>query len=792
MTEKQSTVILKLQDIASWWVPNIEPLNSPVTAALPAIQRGYVWKPEQVEYLWDSIAQGFPIGSLLLSDFNTKQGKSAGEGGKIKSIDYKYHLLDGQQRATSIGLGFRNIWAEDSNNKYPEPMNVLWVDLEPLNKDRRFSFRLCTKAHPWGYKRSNPKSKLSASEVGAALKVFRTHSGSNEKTKPHGLDLRWVFPWDAVAPIPVAILIEAINHPGSNSDVGNICQYILEQTDFLKFKYAKTKSIQKTFEKLQNTSSDELLELISGISTSLDKLEVPAPILPVNLLTRSHASTNEEDVNNSMFNLFERINNKGTGLTREEINYSMFKNAWPEAQERIENELLKDRQIAQPARLASLLIRLFVMIEEDIKGKASSKDKALQPILTIEQFRQRLNDADFYHKLTLFCGKPASETLENVWNLLTPNNFGLPRYLAAQISQQHDDLMLLIMYWSHLTKTPLLNETNKKKVLGFITAIAWFSNEPSRCLNQLGKELNAVKEGNISDILNFFNCDRLATLLQLDERGRVLMLPLPEPCCLRKSLSEPKPWEENELVKTDSLWNLYAEDRTPEAIATFFLKSLGDNIKSDDLDVTLEQKTKEAWWTFLHRVVYGSDRRLILYAQREILNDNDWFGWFDPTLPKQIADHNRPWDYDHILPHSWSHDGRGVFSGLSDSVRIWINSNGNLRVWPLELNRSKGAHEIFEKKVVEYGLEDKLSVKEKSFIIERTKDGKCPWDLLEDKIPKEGLNYKFWDTKSGYDHWHIFVEVAIDRTVDLYEEWYNQLDIKNLINTKHCLCKSGQ
>ena len=56
---------------------------------IPAFQRGLVWKPRQVELLWDSILRGFPIGSFVLSE--------EADG---------YYLMDGQQRFNAIALGY--------------------------------------------------------------------------------------------------------------------------------------------------------------------------------------------------------------------------------------------------------------------------------------------------------------------------------------------------------------------------------------------------------------------------------------------------------------------------------------------------------------------------------------------------------------------------------------------------------------------------------------------------------------------------------------------------------------
>ena len=39
---------------------------------LPALQRKFVWKTEQIEGLFDSIMQGYPIGTFLFWELNDK------------------------------------------------------------------------------------------------------------------------------------------------------------------------------------------------------------------------------------------------------------------------------------------------------------------------------------------------------------------------------------------------------------------------------------------------------------------------------------------------------------------------------------------------------------------------------------------------------------------------------------------------------------------------------------------------------------------------------------------------
>lgn len=73
---------------------------------IPAFQRGFVWEPERVAYLMDSIYKGFPFGSLLF--WRTKeQLKSENRLGPFDlpkpAEDYPVdYVLDGQQRITSI------------------------------------------------------------------------------------------------------------------------------------------------------------------------------------------------------------------------------------------------------------------------------------------------------------------------------------------------------------------------------------------------------------------------------------------------------------------------------------------------------------------------------------------------------------------------------------------------------------------------------------------------------------------------------------------------------------------
>ncbi len=95
---------------------------------LPAIQREFVWKSEQIEKLFDSLMRGYPISSFL---FWKVEPERLGEFQFYRFMD-RYHqrdyqhneainlvgqqsviaVLDGQQRLTALNIGLKGTYAE--------------------------------------------------------------------------------------------------------------------------------------------------------------------------------------------------------------------------------------------------------------------------------------------------------------------------------------------------------------------------------------------------------------------------------------------------------------------------------------------------------------------------------------------------------------------------------------------------------------------------------------------------------------------------------------------------------
>lgn len=91
---------------------------------IPAFQRNYVWEPDQVSFLLDSIYKEFPIGTVILwkTDNRLNTEKRLGyfelpEPQKSYPVNY---VLDGQQRLTSLFSVFQTEL---------EPISDEWVDV---------------------------------------------------------------------------------------------------------------------------------------------------------------------------------------------------------------------------------------------------------------------------------------------------------------------------------------------------------------------------------------------------------------------------------------------------------------------------------------------------------------------------------------------------------------------------------------------------------------------------------------------------------------------------------------
>ena len=98
---------------------------------LPDLQRGFVWKPNKIRDLLDSMMKGYPIGFVMLwaAQSNTAKGenKVIGKDDKI-SYGQDYVIIDGQQRITSL-------YAVMTGKEISEGGKPIKISFNPITKE---------------------------------------------------------------------------------------------------------------------------------------------------------------------------------------------------------------------------------------------------------------------------------------------------------------------------------------------------------------------------------------------------------------------------------------------------------------------------------------------------------------------------------------------------------------------------------------------------------------------------------------------------------------------------------
>lgn len=134
---------------------------------LPSIQREYVWDTNQIETLFDSLMQDYPIGAFLfweiektrlldydfyefLKNYHEKKN-THNKKVDLKGSDGVTAVLDGQQRLTSIYIGLKGSYAyrlkykqKKSENAYP--VRYLYLNLidDANDENNKYDFRFLT------------------------------------------------------------------------------------------------------------------------------------------------------------------------------------------------------------------------------------------------------------------------------------------------------------------------------------------------------------------------------------------------------------------------------------------------------------------------------------------------------------------------------------------------------------------------------------------------------------------------------------------------------------------------
>ena len=139
---------------------------------LPAIQREFVWRPEQITTLFDSLMRGYPIGTFLfwkvepprvsdfkfykfLDDYHQRDKRHNDPWKPASGSQGVTAVLDGQQRFTALNIGLRGSYAWKRKyyrwgSDHAFPTRRLYLNLKQPASTRtdvedKYNFRFLTK-----------------------------------------------------------------------------------------------------------------------------------------------------------------------------------------------------------------------------------------------------------------------------------------------------------------------------------------------------------------------------------------------------------------------------------------------------------------------------------------------------------------------------------------------------------------------------------------------------------------------------------------------------------------------
>ena len=427
----KKTQEILLKDIANWQF-----LNEKIT--LPAIQRDFVWKPYQIENLWDSILRQFPIGSFLF----------------IKNKTEGYDLLDGQQRSTAIALGFYNPYTPQDTAFWKNPdsqsLPIVWVDLDPKNSIDKFQIRVTTPSHPWGYKSSNNTEVLSSTQRRSALELFKKSESNKDKIYTKFCS-KTIFPFDAKFPIPLSFILDELSNPKEeelDKKISRIKRKINKLPESLR---SKKNEITKL--------DDRLTDLYKTIKNLID-YKVSCDLVDKSLLEC-----------NQTIDFFIRINSAGTALTTEDQIYSIYKSHYPEVKNLVEN-------IGANFISSTKIISIASRIALSVVGKNTNR----QTKVSVSRFAEAIKDNAFESVLKKIITEEKNESLFNKAILIFQDAFDgdnkIPAILIKKFIKNNFELFYFLVYWLYRNKDyDISNQKVKQLIVGRLFLLSWFGRE---------------------------------------------------------------------------------------------------------------------------------------------------------------------------------------------------------------------------------------------------------------------------------------------------------------------------
>ena len=252
--------------------------------------------------------------------------------------------------------------------------------------------------------------------------------------------------------------------------------------------------------------------------------------------------------------------------------------------------------------------------------------------LTIKQIRQYARDEQIKDFIDSFVIEDANRIINTVYEALSE----IPKYLIMKIITRKREIFLLLMYFAYR-----------------------------------GFDLKELKAANLAMYLYWFSPDWIPTVNKLyscfrDNIGEIVS---------NQKIHEAKQIL-SELITQGRIINVYEPNE---------IKIDVDSLKRPKIENAIH-----SFWNIISDYKHNS---FLIFAEREFINT--YFPEYNPTNIKGWDKTNCPWDYDHIIPKSWS-EYQLKSNPYKSIVDYWLWRTGNFAAIPFEENRSKNNKDDYE------------------------------------------------------------------------------------------------
>lgn len=656
-----------VKEIANW--------RSNGRVAIPSLQRGLVWNPNQVELLWDSILRGFPIGAFVFSKVDAASNQRTSE----THDDAEFFLLDGQQRSNAISLAF-----EEGGNRLQAR---LWADLLPdMPPARRFLVKVTTKAHPWGYESNDDSHVLNARSIRDAIGLFTQKRLCEIKNVDISkLDLMRTWPVTAGCPIPLSVLLHFFDFCGTDYECfKNRVLAWLQSKENISGKSPVSEDVER-FEGEIRKWHDALC--------GLTEYRIHANVLPQHTIEAEDGDIQADSVSN-LESLFTRLSTLGTRISPYDLRYSAIKAYWGGIKE--ENDKIA-KAIMPGANLAIFAFRLAFSIASEWGRKKGGLAK-LADVPSISRIRKigqgkNLDTIDAKVRSIiqdeLYAGRLRQivngiETALGVFKNGGGDYCGLPPFLRTSMVSASPDVYLFLMV---LAYHEVLHLFRPKSICAMATYIHWMNIDPKKSI-------------------------------------------------------------------VDELWgSLQIHGYSWESLERAFVSQIGSKLHPLPkliLEVDATGNLLPIWSQPLHADFYSrleDNKELLIFAQREYFNKN--FN-YDPSRADLNEGHNKPWDYDHVIPKEWTNNKK--VGDYRQGCKYWTWTIGNYAAIPFSINRGKSNREEWEEYMENASdlIFDRRIPRISRFFVREESEARLFFELTTHRLMKI------------YDRWRSFVMSAID------------------------------